>query len=172
MKRIKYLPVFFAIIYLTASCKKIERLPAVPHIDFTSFTIFDTLDPLGNISKGGRLKFKFEDGDGDMGLNAPTNGSTDSTNLFLTLYRKEAGSMVESKVLDPLLPSPAYRIPYMERLGQNKILKGTISVVFIYLSYTSTDTIKYDFYVKDRALNESNVVSTSEIVPSVNKIYQ
>jgi len=59
----------------------------------------------------------------------------------------------------------------MERLGQNKILKGTISVTFIYQTYLPTDTIKYDFYVKDRAENESNVASTSEIVPSVNKIY-
>ena len=36
---------------------------------------------------------------------------------------------------DPLKPS-AYRIPYMERLGQNKILKGTISVTFLYLFYS------------------------------------
>jgi len=72
---------------------------------------------------------------------------------------------------DPLKPSP-YRIPYMERLGQNKILKGTISVTFLYLFYSPTDTIRYDFYIKDRALNESNVASTSEIVLSVNKTYQ
>jgi hypothetical protein len=173
MKEIRYLSSIFVIISLLASCKKIEQLPAVPHIDFTSFTIFDTLDPLGNISKGGRLKFKFEDGDGDIGLNSPTIGVVDSTNLFLTLYRKKQGSMVAvSSSLDPLLPYTAYRIPYMERLGQNKILKGTISVVFIYQSYSPTDTIKYDFFIEDRALNQSNVASTSEIVPSVNKIYQ
>jgi hypothetical protein len=171
MKKIRYLSVLFLITCLLASCKKVEQLPAVPHIDFTSFTIFDTLDILGNISKGGRLKFKFEDGDGDMGLNAPGADAVDSTNLFLTLYRKKAGNMVVSTGLDPLLPYAAYRIPYMERLGQNKILKGTITVAFIYQSYTPSDTIKYDFFIKDRALNVSNVVSTTEIIPSVNKIY-
>jgi len=173
MKKIRYLIAVFMIIFASYSCKKIQQLPATPHIDFTSFTIFDTTDILGNISKGGRLKFHFEDGDGDLGLNPPTTTSrTDSTDLFLTLFRKKGGSMDSVPGLDPLLPSPALRIPFMERLGQNKILKGTISVTFIYQSYLPTDTIKYNFFIKDRALNESNVASTSEIVLSVNKTYQ
>jgi hypothetical protein len=71
---------------------------------------------------------------------------------------------------DPLKPS-AYRIPYMERTGQDKILKGTISVTFLYLFYSPSDTIRYDFYIKDRAGNVSNVASTSEIVLNVNKTY-
>jgi hypothetical protein len=153
------------------SCRKVEQLPAVPHIEFTNFTIFDTIDILGNNSKGGRLKFHFEDGDGDLGLNAPTNDQTDSTNLFFTLFRKEEEIMVPAPDNDPLKPS-SYRIPYMERLGQNKILKGTISVTFLYLFYSPADTIRYDFYIKDRALNESNVVSTGEIVLSVNNTYK
>ena len=45
----------------------------------------------------------------------------------------------------------------MERLGQNKILKGTISVTFLYRLILPADTIKYDFYIKDRAYNVSNV---------------
>jgi hypothetical protein len=172
MRKIRHLIAILIIILASYSCKKIQELPATPHIDFKSFTIFDTTDILGNISKGGRLKFHFEDGDGDLGLNPPSSSSsTDTTDLFLTLFRKKAGVMDSVSGLDPLLPSQALRIPYMERLGQNKILKGTISVTFIYQTYLPTDTIKYDFYVKDRAENESNVASTSEIVPSVNKIY-
>lgn len=171
MRKTRYLfLVIISFIFLNA-CKKAEQLPAVPKIEFTSFTIFDTTDILGNKSKGGQLKFHFEDGDGDLGLNAPTGDQTDSTNLFFTLFRKVGGVMVAAPDNDPLKPSP-YRIPYMERLGQNKILKGTISVTFLYLFYYPTDTIRYDFYIKDRALNESNVVSTSEIVLSVNNIYR
>ena len=171
MRKISYLSlVFIGLIFLNA-CKKVEQLPAVPHIDFTSFTIFDTTDILGNNSKGGRLKFHFEDGDGDLGLNAPTGGQTDSTNLFFTLFRKEGGVMLQAPDNDPLKPS-SYRIPYMDRLGQNKILKGTISVTFLYLFYSPADTIRYDFYIEDRALNVSNVASTNEIVLSVNKTYK
>jgi hypothetical protein len=171
MRKIKYLFLIIVSFFILDSCRKVERLPAVPHIEFTSFTIFDTLDILGNNSKAGKLKFHFEDGDGDLGLNAPTSGDTDSTNLFLTLFRKEGGVMLPAPDNDPLKPS-SYRIPYMERLGQNKILKGTISVTFLYLFYSPTDTIRYDFYIKDRALNVSNVESTSEIVISVNKTYK
>ena len=171
MRKTRYLfLIIFSFFFLNA-CKKVEQLPAVPKIEFTSFTIFDTTDILGNKSKGGQLKFHFEDGDGDLGLNAPTGDQTDSTNLFFTLFRIVGGVMVAAPDNDPLKPSP-YRIPYMERLGQNKILKGTISVTFLYLFYYPTDTIRYDFYIKDRALNESNVVSTSEIVLSVNNIYR
>ena len=163
MKEIRYLFLFIITLFILDSCRKIEQLPPVPHIEFTSFTVFDTLDILGNNSKGGKLKFYFEDGDGDLGLAAPTGTQTDSTNLFFTLYRKTGGVMVPAPDNDPLKPS-AYRIPYMVRLGQNKILKGTISVTFLYLFYSPTDTIRYDFYIKDRALNESNTVSTNEIV--------
>ena len=115
MKKIKYLFLIIISFLILDSCQKIEQLSAVPHIEFTSFTIFDTTDILGNNSKGGRLKFHFEDGDGDVGLDAPTDSSqTDSTNLFFTLYRKEGGVMVPAPDNDLLKPS-AYRIPYMER---------------------------------------------------------
>jgi hypothetical protein len=140
-------------------------------LEFTNFSIFDTTDILGNLSKGGRLRFHFEDGDGDVGLEAPVAGQVDTTNLFLTLYRKVKGERVPAASNDPLKPS-AYRIPYMERLGRDKILKGTISITFLYLFYSKADTISYDFYIKDRALNSSNVVSTSDIVLSVNKLYK
>ena len=60
----------------------------------------------------------------------------------------------------------------MERLGQNKILKGTISVTFLYLFYSESDTVKYNFYIKDRAGNESNIATTSEIAVSVNDVYE
>ncbi len=60
----------------------------------------------------------------------------------------------------------------MERKGVNTILKGTISVTFLYLFYNQTDTIQYEFFLKDRALNESNVESTSEIIISKNDLYK
>ena len=170
MKRIKYLVLISTVLFILSSCRKIEHLPAVPRIEFRSFDIFDTTDILGNKAKGGRLKFYFEDGDGDLGLNAPSDAQSDTTNLFFILFRKTGGNMVLAPANDPLRPS-SYRIPFMDRQGQNKILKGTISVTFLYLFYFPSDTIRYDFYIKDRALNVSDTASTSEIVVSVNKLY-
>ena len=155
------------------SCGKILSLPDTPHIEFTSFAVFDTTDILGNDCKGGRLKFYFEDGDGDLGLDAPDDGYPDSVNMFFTLYRKSGNIFSVVPEDDPLDPSD-YRIPYIRTTGQNKILKGTISVTFLYLFYEpeNTDTIKYEFSIKDRAQNFSETVTTAEIHLSVNGTYQ
>jgi hypothetical protein len=160
--------IFFSL--LVSSCGKIEKLPPEPSIRFTSFELFDTTDILGNEYKGGRLKFYFEDGDGDLGLNSPESGSSaDSTNLFFTLYRRTGGALIPAPDDDPLKPS-SYRIPYMDRSGQNKILRGTISVTFLYMLATPNDTIKYEFYIKDRAEHISNTASTCEIALKTNAI--
>jgi hypothetical protein len=82
--------------------------------------------------------------------------------------------MIEVLDNDDVLKPSGYRIPYMARTGQYKILKGTISVTFLYLFYSpeDTDTVRYDFYIKDRKDNSSNTESTGEIFLSVNDIYE
>ncbi len=159
-------------VFAISSCGEIKTLPDEPRIEFTNFTVFDTVDILGNEAKGGRLKFYFEDGDGNVGLPAPVQGQEDdSTNLYFKLYRMTDGVMAPAPDNDPLKPS-AYRIPYMVRNGQNTILQGTISVTFLYLFYFESDTIRYDFYLKDRDENISNTVSTTTISLFVNGVYK
>ncbi len=174
MRSIKYLFfLFLATILVLGSCQKIVRLPPEPTIEFRSFTVFDTTDILGNNSKGGRLKIYFEDGDGDLGLKSNVSGQEDTTNLFLTLYRKTNGVMIQVPDDDLMKPS-AYRIPYMERTGNNKVLKGNITVAMLYLFYNpeDNDTLMYDVYIKDRAGNVSNTISTTEIALSFNNVYK
>jgi hypothetical protein len=162
--KIKVVTVLVLFFILTlASCGKIETLPPEPRIEYTSFTLFDTTDLLGNQIMGGKLKFYFEDGDGDLGLDVPEgNVEADTINLFVNLFRVNNGQISPAPLNDPFTPT-GFRIPYMERTGQNKILKGDISVIFFYLFYTQEDTIRYDFYIKDRAGNSSNSASTSLI---------
>jgi hypothetical protein len=160
----------FSLIAMYA-CEDIQTIPARPHIDYTSFSVFDTTDLLGNTVKGGRLKFFFEDGDGDLGLAAPVEDQTnDSINLFLRLYRMNDGVMSPAPDDDPLKPS-GFRIPYMIRTGLNKVLRGNISVDFMYLFTTKEDSIKYVFYIKDRAENISNIDSTSTLPLFYNGVY-
>jgi hypothetical protein len=170
MKQVKYLTIIILSFILFFSCGKIEKLPPEPSISFMSFEVFDTTDILENIVKGGRLYFKFQDGDGDLGLPAPgLVGGQDTTNLFFILKRK-AGSVFDTVPKnDPIRPSD-YRIPYMDRQGQNKILKGNIKITFLYLFSSPTDTIKYFFNIKDRAGNISNTDSTCVIVLGKNGI--
>jgi len=158
------LPILILIVLILpfhSGCEKIKQLPPEPYIEFRQFTMFDTIDPLGNQAKGGLLDFYFEDGDGDLGVLAE---QADTINLLLTLYYKEEGVFIEADSTDDNRPK-GYRIPYMEREGQNKTLQGRIEITFFYYYYTFdlTDTIKYDFYIKDRAGNESNIESTCEI---------
>ena len=164
MKRFKLPAIIILLTLSVMSCFKVEKLPPEPYISFKSFQVFDSTDILGNKVKGGRLNFSFEDGDGDLGLTAP-NAKTrqDSTNLFFILYRKIRGVYKLALANDPLKPS-SYRIPFIDRQGQNKILRGNISVTFLYLFSEPSDTIMYKFYVKDRAMHPSDTVSTCEIV--------
>jgi hypothetical protein len=168
MRSVKLPASLVSFLVLIISCGKIEKLPPEPSISFTSFEVFDSLDILGNKVKGGRLTFRFQDGDGDLGLDSPQQtGAVDSTNLFFTLYRKTGGAFQEVANNDPLRPS-SYRIPFMDRQGQNKILRGNISITFLYLFYYPSDTIKYKFYVKDRGQHLSNVDSSCVVVLTVN----
>jgi hypothetical protein len=169
MRSVKFLTPFFLILLSIISCGKIEKLPPEPSIKFRSFEVFDSTDILGNIDKGGRLSFYFEDGDGDLGMDSNSDNSVDSTNLFFTLFRKTHGVFAQAANNDPLKPS-SYRIPYMDRQGQNKILRGNISVTFLYLFYSPSDTIRYKFFIKDRAQHSSDTVSTCEIVLTKNGI--
>jgi hypothetical protein len=162
MRNFKYPAILFLLVFLAVSCGKIRTLPEEPHIEYTNFKVFDTVDILGNSAKGGRLKFYFEDGNGDVGLPPPDADSADSTDLFLTLYRINDGIRTLAPDDDPLKPTN-YRIPYMKRDGQNQILQGTIAVTFFYLFYNEDDTISYDFFIKDRAGNISNTDSTGPI---------
>ena len=41
----------------------------------------------------------------------------------------------------------------------------------MYLVYSESDTIKYDFFVRDRKSNESNTESTNEIILFENGTY-
>ncbi len=148
------------------SCRKIESYPVIPSIKFKSFTLRDTVDDLNNPVIRGGLVFSFVDGDGDIGLPQPDSTLTDTTNynLFFTLYEKLDGEF--AKVDEDDLATPLnYRIPFIEIEGQNKTLKGEIQVDFDYniIFLLKYDTIKYEFYLVDRALNQSNVETTPEI---------
>ncbi|MFO7756546.1 MAG: hypothetical protein R6V34_11240 [Bacteroidales bacterium] len=161
----KFAPSLFLLIILLPlfqGCEKIRQLPPEPAVEFRQFIMYDTVDMLGNPAKAGRLEFYFEDGDGDIGLEQPGEEQTDTTNLFFTLLKKENNAFTEVDESDPNRPS-AYRIPFIEREGQNRVLQGTVEITFLYFFYDINDTIRYDFYIRDRAGHESNVASSCEI---------
>ena len=95
----------FTVIVMLGACIPVEKLPPEPMIEFRSFTLYDTIDILGNAAKAGKLTFYFEDGDGDLGLDDPATEYEPSSNLFLQLYRKTDGVFELAGPTDPLYPS-------------------------------------------------------------------
>ncbi len=147
-------------------CPTPKVLPDVPRVEYQSFILTEKYNALGSKILIGDLTFYFEDGDGDIGFRADLDSTSlpDSLkyNLFLTLHEMVDG---EFRAVDTseLESKPYYRIPPLDREGQNKTLKGEIKVEIEYYTI-DYDTLKYSFYLMDRAFNRSNVDTTSEIL--------
>lgn len=159
---LKSIIAFFSALFIFSACEKIQSYPETPHVNYKSFGIYSTVDPLGNEILLGKLEFDFTDGDGNVGLKQDSSTNIPDSlkyNLFLSLYDKKGDDF--EKIED--LPSLNFRIPYIERKGQNKTLKGTITVDLEYKTM-KYDTIFYSFYITDRDYNRSNVDSTEVLI--------
>jgi hypothetical protein len=166
-KLVLLIGVLLAVAY---SCVETKPVSTIPQITFKSFKLFEAIDTsLGNHILRGVLEFSFIDGDADIGLDGEINTADtideDNYNLFLIPYQK-IDTNYYLIVLDTLLPKPYFRITHdvkMDRVGQNKTLKGNITVNIDYYIVPQYDTMRYDFYILDRAKNKSNIESTTDI---------
>ena len=148
------------------ACEKIEPADPVPEIGFKDLKVTDGFDTIGsqvNPTKNYELLFSFVDGDGDIGLIRSQYDSIEPKNIFIIPFNKSEGSYIREDDLDTL----TFWIEHdskMVRVGQNKTLKGDIKVKFnYYVQFMADyDTLKFDFYIIDRAGNQSNVESTND----------
>lgn len=148
------------------ACEKIEPADPVPEIGFKELRITDGFDTIGsqvNAVKNCVLLFSFVDGDGDIGLIRSVYDTVEPKNLYIIPFNKREGAYFREDDLDTL----TFWIKHdskMERVGQNKTLKGDIKVKFdYYLNLIEDyDTLKFDFYLIDRAGHKSNVESTDD----------
>jgi hypothetical protein len=148
------------VVLFTAGCIKKDKFSDVPEIEFKEFILYQDLT--------GELIFNFTDGDGDVGFNQedtlpPYHRDGDHYYNFFMEYHVKIGN--EFVKLDPPVPYN-YRLPYLKPEGKNKSLEGSIAVrditpFPITLSY---DTVKFVFYMEDRAFNRSNIARTGEII--------
>ena len=161
----------FTIIILLATaiaafvaCNKEEDFPEVPYLEYRDFTV---LRNSNNIDEKGILKIYFTDGDGDMGLdNGDTLPPFDKNsiyyyNFFITYYEKQYGQFVKVE------PSVTFnsRIPVLESSSSNGAIKGEIEIeMFINNPFSVYDTIKFEAYIVDRALQAGNLISTPDII--------
>lgn len=130
-----------------AGCHKDDPIEsAVPTIELTSVSAT-------NIQEGDPLTFriKYTDGDGDLGEN-----NADAHNLFLVDNRVNV--------------TYEYRIQELAPSGSDIIIRGYLDVELgttAITNGTNSQYVTYSIYVKDRAGNQSNTVTTENI--TINK---
>ncbi len=159
----KWLPAAGVVVLLLSSCMKKEVYPDIPEITYEGFSLqFDS----GLYARRGFLTISFKDGDGDIGLysnqtNPPYDtGSIYYYNYIIDYYEKQNGKFVK---ID-LNPTYNARIPYLTPNNANKAIKGIIVDTLVLNPIPVFDTVKFKFYIYDRALHQSNVDSTPPII--------
>jgi hypothetical protein len=154
--------ILIALIYL--SCEPIEKISEIPEIHFKSYTsvLVDTNDV---ITPGGLLVFSFKDGDANFGIDESETNPV-KANLFLIPFQKVNSSYdsIDSAIYGRTYP--IFRHEKMDRTSGNTTVKGDIELLITYFLPPPFDTIRFDFYIVDRAGNESNVESTTDIAVS------
>ena len=99
----------------------------------------------------------FADGDGDLGVF--DDGTQKENNFIISCFEKK--NDVWNFLIDLSAPFPT-----ITPTGSNKSIDGTIDYLMPLPPNVSNDTLRYELYIIDRAGNESNKVTTNEIVVS------
>ncbi len=170
-------------------CLKAPDYPVVPKISPESIVLKSYYGrPRENRKDSVRLTFSFQDGDGDLGLGGSRFGvATDTAapfarlnadktlnryynNFFADIYLKNRTTGVFEKLPAAALPGGNLneRYPRLTSADTKAApIKGTISRIygFIYDSpFQAGDEIRFNITIADRALHESNTITTNSIV--------
>lgn len=149
---------------IVSGCIEQREYPIEPIIEFKSFS---TEKNVAGNDVTGFFTISFTDGDGDIGLTQsdtfpPYNpGSEYYYNFFITFYQMSGG------VFQPITEPYNSRIPDINPTGIDKDLKGDIQIeidLSILSLVLTSDTIRMDAYIVDRALHKSNIVETGAFV--------
>ena len=138
---------FMAVIFISvvvSSCKKNKtESTTTPQITFISISPSSAVEYVSSIT----IAFSYDDLDGDLGQNDPG-----VTNLFITDSRNNI--------------TYSYRISQLAPEGSNIHIKGNLNAVIKNTAITdnsSSQSVTYSLYIKDRAGNASNSITTTPI---------
>ena len=142
-------------------CRKTEKFPIEPELTFKSFELF---------GDSASLTVSFTDGDGDIGLDdSDTQAPFDTASAYYNNFFLEQEDLINGVWTPYVFPGLPlyYRIPRITLNGQNKTSEGDISVAIdpLPLSISQlSDSIRFSVKIVDRALHESNVVYSNQII--------
>ncbi|HNQ13352.1 MAG TPA: hypothetical protein PKH65_05935 [Bacteroidia bacterium] len=139
----KFIVYIALLVVLSSSCKKQESINEIPEIEFLSITPQMAKEFSDDI----HIRFKYKDGNGDLGEN-----NADVFNLFVTDKRLN----LEYK----------YRISQLSPSGSSISIQGTLDVLIEKTGITDSSAmqdVSFSLYVVDRAGNQSNRIQTPAI---------
>lgn len=151
-------------VLLLTSCQKEEKYSDIPHIEFISLESIND----GSSDMDVRLTFKFQDGNGDIGLDDDDTETPFDTasvyyyNCFISYFEKQNGEFVEVEL--PFTMN--MRIPRLSKYDKESIEGEIYMDLYANNPFSKFDTIRYEVFIVDRALNHSNTITTSEYIVS------
>lgn len=141
------------------SCIQDEQYPLVPSIEYYGFSTIRDVTGKDSI---GKITISYTDGDGNIGLFAWDTVEPRKYNYYLKFMQQVNGKLEEVKPVDTNITFNS-RIPYLAPAGRNKNIKGEITMsleLYFARQALKSDTIAFEIYIRDRDLNNSNVVET------------
>lgn len=168
MKKAKLNIIIIASIFLMIflSCNDEDTYPEIPEIKYAGFV--KLYNPSNGFYDRGVFKISFTDGNGDIGLYEDEKDPPYDYNLFIDYYELQNGDTVKVYITQYNDSTLQYdtlnfnaRVPILTPQGSNKSIKGEIEdTLFMYNYQGNFDTIMFDAYLVDRALNKSNRIAT------------
>lgn len=155
---------FVLIVAGLSSCLKKQDFPNRPDLEFIG--IIAAVQPADSL---GAIRFSFTDGDGDLGLdkgdtlNEFAPGQPFYYNLFVRYFDKRNGEYVEWVPPTPLFNA---RFKRLSSEGGSGALEGEMDYGFAGRPGAPFDTIRYEIYIVDRALQHSDTIVTPDIILS------
>ena len=165
MKYLRFLPIILFLALSFNGCKKPDEFPLVPFIEFKS--IYSEKDAQG-FDQNVYVTISFTDGDGDIGYHSRESGLNDaifddpSSQYYNNFIVKTF--ILQNGIWNTIDTPVSARIPYLTPEGPNKALRGEISREFALPIALVQDTLRYDIFIYDRSLNQSNTITTSPII--------
>ena len=154
---------FISGLLVFSSCAEFDEYPIIPHIEFVSFATLPNVQQQDSL---GYLTISYTDGDGDIGLTSEEITPPYQYNFFIDIYENING--VQQKIIFPDTSITFNsRIPVLTPDGINKSITGEIEMeleLYIMSPFLASDTISFELYIMDRALNKSNVIHTPDFV--------
>ena len=142
-------------------CGRIHSYSESPEIHFKSLVFEDGTSTL----RYAVLTFSFIDGDGDIGVSSQDIDTI--SRIHYTWEKKMPDRTYVPHQFNNGITTQSAKIPYAEVMNKNeannKTLKGTIEITIeAPINIQGIDTMRIEFFIVDRAKNNSNVDYTPD----------